>query len=70
MKILKRIYILLLSAVLIIGGSGCGVKNESSETKKPEPTLNEWQKDFLTIMLIWPVLPILITMLLSQKVSL
>ena len=29
-----------------------------------------WQKDFLTIMLIWPVLPILITMLLSQKVSL
>ena len=48
MKILKRIYILLLSAVLIIGGSGCGVKNESSETKKPEPTLNEWQKDFLT----------------------
>ncbi len=48
MKRLKRIYILLLSAVLIIGGSGCGVKNESSETKNPEPTLNEWQKDFLS----------------------
>lgn len=48
MKILKRIYILLLSAVLIIGGSGCSVKNESSETKRPEPTLNEWQKNFLT----------------------
>ena len=47
MKILKRIYILLLSAVLIIGGSGCSMKNESSETKKPEPTLNEWQKNFL-----------------------
>ena len=48
MKRLKRIYISLLSAVLIIGGSGCGVKNESSETKNPEPTLNEWQKDFLS----------------------
>ena len=48
MKRLKRIYILLLSAVLIIGGSGCSVKNESSETKRPEPTLNEWQKDFLS----------------------
>ena len=23
------------------------MKNESSETKKPEPTLNEWQKNFL-----------------------
>ena len=34
MKILKRIYILLLSAVLIIGGSGCSMKNESSVKKK------------------------------------
>ena len=34
MKILKRIYILLLSAVLIIGGSGCELNN--SEIVKEE----------------------------------
>ncbi len=46
MKILKRIYILLLSAVLIIGGSGCSVKNESSEIKRPATNIKRMAKGF------------------------
>ena len=49
MKILKRIYILLLSAVLIIGGSGCELNN--SEIVKEEQAAHDewlrWRKEFL-----------------------
>ena len=49
MKILKRIYILLLSAVLICGGSGCELNN--SEIVKEEQTAHDewlrWRKEFL-----------------------
>lgn len=47
MKKIKKMFIILQTAVLIIGGSGCGINNGNSETKKSEPTLNEWQKEFL-----------------------
>ena len=47
MKIAKRMLLILMSAVMMIGGGGCGINNGNSETKKPEPTLNEWQKEFL-----------------------
>ena len=49
MKILKRIYILLLSAVLIIGGSGCELNN-SEIVKEEQAAHNEWlrwRKEFL-----------------------
>ena len=49
MKRLKRIYILLLSAVLIIGGSGCELNN--SEIVKEEQAAHDewlrWRKEFL-----------------------
>ena len=49
MKILKRIYIILLSAVLIIGGSGCELNN--SEIVKEEQAAHDewlrWRKEFL-----------------------
>ena len=49
MKILKRIYILLLSAVLICGGSGCELNN--SEIVKEEQAAHDewlrWRKEFL-----------------------
>ena len=49
MKRLKRIYIILLSAVLIIGGSGCELNN--SEIVKEEQAAHDewlrWRKEFL-----------------------
>lgn len=48
MKIAKRMLLILMSTMLLIGGSGCGMNNAKNETaKKKEPTLNEWQKEFL-----------------------
>ena len=46
MKILKRIYIILLSAVLIIGGSGCETVNpDLSEAKVETSSINVITKD-------------------------
>lgn len=48
MKIAKRMLLILMSTMLLIGGSGCGMNNAKNETaQKKEPALNEWQKEFL-----------------------
>lgn len=48
MKIAKRMLLILMSTMLLIGGSGCGMNNTKNETaQKKEPALNEWQKEFL-----------------------
>ena len=48
MKKAKKALLLLMSAVMIIGGNGCGTDNSNDKTtQKEEPTLNEWQKEFL-----------------------
>ena len=47
MKKAKKVLLMLMAAIMIMGGGGCGINNGNSETKKPEPTLNEWQKEFL-----------------------
>lgn len=48
MKIAKRLLLILMSAIMMIGGGGCNMNNENNKViQKEEPTLNEWQKDFL-----------------------
>lgn len=45
---MKKILPILLSIILTVGGSGCGVNNVKNEAvQKEEPTLNAWQKEFL-----------------------
>ncbi len=48
MKIAKRLLLILMSAIMMIGCGGCNMNNENNKViQKEEPTLNEWQKEFL-----------------------
>ena len=48
MSISQRLLLILMSAVMMIGGGGCGVHNANNKAiQKEEPKLNEWQKNFL-----------------------
>lgn len=48
MKKAKKVLLMLMAAIMIMGGNGCGMDNAKDKTvQKEEPTLNEWQKEFL-----------------------